>query len=96
MFLTQLGYDENSRQVVDFWEQAITGLRNKREDLADRIDWIAKLILIEKYQEKNGLTIDDDVIKSIDIKYSEITSDDGINTFSIWFSESHFNIIQII
>ena len=78
LFLTQHGYDENSRQVVDFWEQAITGLRNKREDLADRIDWIAKLILIEKYQEKNGLTIDDDVIKSIDIKYSEITSDDGI------------------
>ncbi len=78
LFLTQHGYDENSRQVVDFWEQAITGLRNKREDLADRIDWIAKLILIEKYQEKNGLTIDDDVIKSIDIKYSEITSEDGI------------------
>lgn len=78
LYLSQQGYDENSRQVIEFWEQAITGLRNKKEDLADRIDWIAKLLLIKKYQEKNKLTIEDDLIKSLDFKYSEITSDDGI------------------
>lgn len=78
LYLSQHGYDDNSRQVIDFWEQAIAGLRNKKEDLADRIDWIAKLNLIKKYQEKNELTIEDDLIKSLDFKYSEITSDDGI------------------
>lgn len=78
MYLSQQGYDDNSSQVIDFWEQAIIGLRNKREDLADRIDWVAKLLLIEKYQEKHGLGIEDDLIKSIDFKYSEITADDGI------------------
>ncbi len=77
-YLAQQGYDDNSRQVIDFWEQAISGLRNNREDLADRIDWIAKLYLIEKYHEKNGLSLEDDLIKSLDFKYSEITAEDGI------------------
>jgi proteasome accessory factor A len=77
-YLSQRGFDDDSLQVIDFWEQALSGLRNKREDLADRIDWIAKLVLIRKYQEKDQLTFDDDLIKSLDFKYSEITSEDGI------------------
>jgi Pup amidohydrolase len=78
LYLSQQGFDNNSRQVIDFWEQALNGLRNNKEELASRIDWIAKLALINRYQEKDGLTLNDDVIKSIDFKYSEITSDDGI------------------
>jgi proteasome accessory factor A len=78
LYLSQQGFDNNSRQVIDFWEQALNGLRNNKEELASRIDWIAKLALINRYQEKDGLTLNDDVIKSIDFKYSEITSADGI------------------
>ena len=78
LYLSQQGFDNNSRQVIDFWEQALNGLRNNKEELASRIDWIAKLALVNRYQEKDGLTLNDDVIKSIDFKYSEITSDDGI------------------
>jgi proteasome accessory factor A len=78
LYLDQQGYDDNSHQVIDFWEQAITGLKNNKEDLADRIDWIAKLVLVNRYQEKDNLTLNDDLIKSLDFKYSEITSDDGI------------------
>jgi proteasome accessory factor A len=78
LYLSQQGFDNNSRQVIDFWEQALNGLRNNKEELASRIDWIAKLALINRYQEKDGLTLNDDVIKSIDFKYSEITSDEGI------------------
>jgi proteasome accessory factor A len=78
LYLSQIGYDDSSRQVIDFWEQALTGLRNNKEDLADRVDWIAKLALINKYREKQNLTLNDDLIQSLDFKYSEITSDDGI------------------
>lgn len=78
LYLSQQGFDNNSRQVIDFWEHALNGLRNNKEELASRIDWIAKLALINRYQEKDGLTLNDDVIKSIDFKYSEITSDEGI------------------
>ena len=78
LYLDQQGYDDNSHQVIDFWEQAITGLKNNKEGLADRIDWIAKLVLVNRYQEKDKLTLNDDVIKSLDFKYSEITSVDGI------------------
>jgi proteasome accessory factor A len=78
LYLSQQGHDNNSRQVINFWEQALTGLRNNKEDLADRIDWIAKLVLINRYQDKDGLTLNDDLIKSLDYKYSEISSDDGI------------------
>ena len=78
LYLSQIGYDDNSRQVIDFWEQALMGLRNNKDDLADRVDWIAKLALINRYQEKQNLTLNDDLIQSLDFKYSEITSDDGI------------------
>lgn len=77
-YLSQIGYDDNSRQVIDFWEQALMGLRNNKDDLADRVDWIAKLALINRYKEKQNLTLNDDLIQSLDFKYSEITSDDGI------------------
>jgi proteasome accessory factor A len=78
LYLSQIGYDNNSRQVIDFWEQALMGLRNNKDDLADRVDWIAKLALINRYKEKQNLTLNDDLIQSLDFKYSEITSDDGI------------------
>jgi proteasome accessory factor A len=78
LYLSQIGYDDNSRQVIDFWEQALMGLRNNKDDLADRVDWIAKLALINRYKEKQNLTLNDDLIQSLDFKYSEITSDDGI------------------
>jgi proteasome accessory factor A len=77
-YLSQIGYDDNSRQVIDFWEQALMGLRNNKDDLADRVDWIAKLALLNRYKEKQNLTLNDDLIQSLDFKYSEITSDDGI------------------
>jgi proteasome accessory factor A len=78
LYLSHIGFDNNSRQVIDFWEQAVSGLKNNKEDLADRVDWIAKLALIKRYQEKENLTLNDDLIQSLDFKYSEITSDDGI------------------
>ena len=78
LYLSQIGYDNNSRQVIDFWEQVVSGLKNNKEDLADRVDWIAKLALINRYQEKEILSLKDDLIQSLDFKYSEITSDDGI------------------
>ena len=78
LYLSQIGYDNNSRQVIEFWEQAVSGLKNNKDDLADRVDWIAKLALIKRYQEKENLSLKDDLIQSLDFKYSEITSDDGI------------------
>jgi len=78
MYLSKEGYDDNSRQVIEFWEQALFGLRNNKDELTDKIDWIAKLAVINKYRDKHKLELKDDLIKSIDFKYSEITSDDGI------------------
>jgi proteasome accessory factor A len=78
LYLSQIGYDNNSRQVIDFWQQALTGLRNDKEDLADRVEWVAKIAGINRYQEKENLSLNDDLIQSLDFKYSEITSDDGI------------------
>jgi proteasome accessory factor A len=77
-YLSKIGYDDYSRQVVEFWEQTLTGLKTDKWILADRIDWIAKLSLINKYREKQDLKLDDALIKSLDFKYSEITSNDGL------------------
>jgi proteasome accessory factor A len=77
-YVKSIGIDSESKLVLEFWEQALTGLANDKQTLSDRIDWIAKQNLITTYIDDKGLSIDDPIVEAIDIKYSEITAANGI------------------
>jgi proteasome accessory factor A len=77
-YVKSIGVDSESKLVLDFWEEALTGLANDKHKLSDRIDWIAKQDLITTYIDDKGLSIDDPIVEAIDIKYSEITAANGI------------------
>ena len=77
-FLEKWGSDKETDHVIELWEQTLNMLKNDRDSLKNKVDWIAKYELVNKYMDKNDLEIDDPLIKSLDFKYSEITSSDGI------------------
>ena len=77
-FLEKRGSDEETDHVIELWQQTLYMLKNDRDSLKNKVDWIAKYDLVNKYMDKNDLEIDDPLIKSLDFKYSEITSSDGI------------------
>ncbi len=77
-YVKSIGIDSESKLVLEFWEEALTGLANDKHKLSDRIDWIAKQNLITTYIDDKGLSIDDPIVEAIDIKYSEITAANGI------------------
>ncbi len=77
-YVKSIGIDSESKLVLEFWEEALTGLGNDKHKLSDRIDWIAKQNLITTYIDDKGFSIDDPIVEAIDIKYSEITAANGI------------------
>jgi proteasome accessory factor A len=77
-YVKSIGIDSESKLVLEFWEEALTGLANDKQKLSDRIDWIAKQNLITTYIDDKGFSIDDPIIEALDIKYSEITAVNGI------------------
>lgn len=77
-YLNIAGIDAHTTQIISMWEEVLQGLKFDKDSLDNRVDWIAKQSIILKYQNRNNLKIDDPVIKSIDLQYSEITSNNGI------------------
>jgi proteasome accessory factor A len=46
--------------------------------LADELDWVAKLRLLEQYRQRDGLEWDDAKLQLIDVQYSDIRPDKGL------------------
>ena len=50
--------------------------------MADRIDWVAKLKIVEQYREEEGLDWHDDALHSVDLEYHNIDPDKSL--FYAW------------
>ena len=72
------GVDEQTKEILKNWEYALEGLKNNPEILVDKIDWLAKYSIIEKYRNRDNFDLNHPTIRSLDFKYSEITENDGI------------------
>ncbi len=60
--------------VFDLWERALKGLSNHSLDnLATEIDWIAKKRLLDRYQDRLGVGLDDPRIARLDLAWHDIT-----------------------
>lgn len=61
----------DDRRVAQEWEGILDALENDPLSTADRLDWTAKLALIEGYR-KRGLDWDDPRLAVVDIQYTDI------------------------
>ena len=66
------GIDRESDWVLDEWRFVLDGLTHDLNSLVDRIDWIAKKKLIERFMEAESLDWNDPWLKSLDLEYHNL------------------------
>ena len=78
-FVAQRGEgDEQTGDVLRRWAQVLDELEDDPMRLADRLDWPAKLRLLEGYRSRDGLEWGDSRLKLVDLQYSDVRPDKGL------------------
>ncbi|HRJ27791.1 MAG TPA: proteasome accessory factor PafA2 family protein [Fimbriimonadaceae bacterium] len=74
-------YREESEQnawIWDEWSSILDGLEKDPLSLGDRVDWVAKKLMVEQYRDSEGLSAQDDALHSIDLEYHNIDPGKGL------------------
>jgi proteasome accessory factor A len=72
------GADDIGRRVLGLWEEILTDLEQDPATTADRLDWTAKLALLNGFLERDGLAWNDPKIKLLDLQYHDVDPDRGL------------------
>jgi hypothetical protein len=70
--------DEQTADVLRRWAEVLEELSIDPMRLADRLDWPAKLRLLEGYRRRDGLEWGDARLKLVDLQYSDVRPDKGL------------------
>ncbi|GAB2757496.1 depupylase/deamidase Dop [Nocardioides salsibiostraticola] len=70
--------DHETADVLDRWESVLDRLESDPMSLADELDWVAKLKLLEQYRTRDGLEWDDAKLHLIDLQYADIRPEKGL------------------
>ncbi|MDP1795062.1 MAG: depupylase/deamidase Dop, partial [Acidimicrobiales bacterium] len=67
-----IGGDTIGQMVLERWESVLAGLETDPFTLADQLDWVAKLRLLEAYRERNELEWTSARLRAMDIQYHDM------------------------
>ncbi|MFN2517782.1 MAG: proteasome accessory factor PafA2 family protein, partial [Jatrophihabitantaceae bacterium] len=70
--------DEQTRDVLCRWESVLQRLGADPMQLAQELDWVAKLRLLEGYRDRDGLAWDAPRLQLVDLQYSDIRPEKGL------------------
>jgi Pup amidohydrolase len=70
--LACLGSEEVGQQVLRYWEDVLHGLETDSPVVAQRVDWAAKLQLLEAYRDRHHLDWDDSRLAAVDLQYHDL------------------------
>jgi proteasome accessory factor A len=65
-------------QVLVLWQGLLADLEAGPVRLADRLDWAAKLQIVEGFRERDGLEWDDPKLRALDLQYHDVDIDRGL------------------
>ncbi|MGY2129834.1 depupylase/deamidase Dop [Blastococcus sp. SYSU DS0617] len=78
-FVAQRGEDdEQTDDVLRRWAEVLEDLSIDPMRCADRLDWPAKLRLLEGYRSRDGLEWGDSRLKLVDLQYSDVRPEKGL------------------
>lgn len=66
------GQDDETDWVLAEWESVLDGLERDPLQLDDRLDWVAKLKVVDEYRTEEGLPWGHDALHSVDLEYHNI------------------------
>lgn len=70
--------DADTVQVLDTWESVLTRLETDPMSLADELDWVAKLSVLERYRQRDGLDWGSTKLQLVDLQYSDLRPEKGL------------------
>jgi proteasome accessory factor PafA2 len=70
--LSVLGDDGVGHEVLRQWEEVLSGLETDPVTVAGKVDWAAKLQLLEGYRQRHGLDWDDQRLAAVDLQYHDL------------------------
>ena len=78
-FTDRHGLDPLRRKVLDGWGATLDALEKQDLDALDgKLDWVTKLRLLERFEERDGLTLSHPKIALLDLAYHDVSQDRGL------------------
>jgi proteasome accessory factor PafA2 len=77
-FVEREGTDRVSRDVLRTWGEVLSDLATDPMKCADRLDWPAKLRLLEGYRARDGLNWGSSRLQLVDLQYTDVRLDKGL------------------
>ncbi len=70
--LAALGPPEVGSAVLEGWRSVLEGLEADPDQVADRVDWAAKLRLFDAYRGRHGIGWEDPRLRAMDLQYHDL------------------------
>ena len=77
-FETSHGFDEHETRALREWENVMQALETDPMTLDDRIDWVIKKRLLDRYCERHNVPLDNPQSLAIDLQYHDIDPQRGL------------------
>ena len=70
--------DPATAEVLQLWSDTLDGLADDPRTLADRLDWVAKRVLIDGYRRRDGLDWSSHRLAAVDLQYADTRPERGL------------------
>src|SRR5690606_37766931 len=70
--------DDDTAEVLTLWGEVLDALARDPMECADRLDWPAKLRLLEGYRERDGLSWSSGRLALVDLQYTDVRLAKGL------------------
>jgi proteasome accessory factor PafA2 len=77
-FVRRHGSDEQTDDILARWESLLDRLAIDPRQCARELDWVAKLGLLERYRERDGLDWDHAKLHLVDLQYHDVRLEKGL------------------
>ena len=77
-FVAEASISPVYKQVLVEWRKLLTDFEIGPDAVADRLDWAAKLSVLEGYRRRDGLAWDDPKLKLLDLQYHDVDPARGL------------------
>ncbi|HEY2698934.1 MAG TPA: depupylase/deamidase Dop [Pseudonocardiaceae bacterium] len=77
-YVEKEGADRVTMDVLRMWGEILDALARDPMECADRLDWPAKLRLLEGYRQRDGLAWGSSRLQLVDLQYSDVRLDKGL------------------
>ncbi len=64
--------EDEVAMILREWRDLLDGVRDDRERVADRVDWIAKMRIVDGFRERHDLSANDAKLRAIDLQYHDL------------------------